>query len=363
MAEIIITDEFFRLLCNALWHEGEVVRYLDVDEFNALFALAKQQTVPALLADSLVRNNVRINDDCTMLAMSAILKNQRKVRKINKNLAKVASILNEAEIHYVVFKGQISASHYLNPELRTTGDVDFYVIPPDFSRAEQLLEEKLGVKINEDKVDKHFDFNYEGIRYEMHYKIETFGFSRHQKCFNQLIDKEIFENPCSVCINQIDVKTLSPIAEIISTFKHLFNHLLVEGVGLRQLCDLAILLHTYYNKYDRNYLKNLLIRIGYYRAFLAVGAFLIEDLGLPKDEYPFAISYKYYSWSNKLKEDVLKGGNFGKNVRKAGKEGKAKSMQTASIAMKHCLRYFPLAPIDIAFLIPKRMGISLSKYF
>jgi len=355
-----ITNEFFRLLRNALWQKGEVINHLNVDEFNELFALAKQQTVSALIADSLIRNNVRINDDCAMLSIAAIIKNQRKTKKINESLIAVTSILNEALIHYVVFKGQISAFHYLNSELRSIGDVDFYVIPQDFYRAEQLLKDKLYVNVNEDRIDKHFDFNYNGIRYEMHYKIETFGYYQHQRYFNQLIDRDLLEHPCLLRIAQVEVKTLSPIAEIITIFKHLFNHLLVEGVGLRQLCDLAVLLHTYYNKYDKKLLKKHLFAIGYYRAFLVTGAFIVKDIGLPQEEFPFALHERNYSWANKLKEDILKSGNFGKNTRVVGK---TKSLQTASIAMTHCLKYFFLAPSDITCLIPKRIGISLSKHF
>lgn len=351
-----ISYNFFRLLRNALWQKGEVPDHLNVEEFKDVFALAKQQAVSAMIADSLIRNNVKINDDCTMFAMAEVLKNRRNVKKINESLVKFVPILNDELIHYVVFKGQVSAFHYLNPELRSVGDIDFYVIPRDFCKAEQLLKDNLHVKVNEDKIDKHFDFKCKGIRYEMHYKIETFGYYKHQKYFNQLIDNDILENSSQIWIDQVQIKTLSPIAEIISVFKHLFNHLLVEGVGLKQLCDLAILLHSYYNKYDKKLLKKHLRIIGYYKAFVATGAFIVKDLGLPKEEFPFVLDEKHYSWADKIRKDVLKGGNFGKNIR-SGK--KNKSLQTAFLAMTHCMRYFSLAPLDITYLIPKRIGISL----
>lgn len=355
-----ISHIFLRLLRNALWQKGEVADHLNVEDFNGVFALAKQQAVSAMIADSLIRNNVRINDDCAMFAMAEIVKNRRKVKKINENLVEFASILNKAPIHYVVFKGQVSAFHYLNPELRSVGDIDFYVIPQDFCKAEQLLKDNLHVKVNENKIDKHFDFNYKGIRYEMHYKIETFGYYKHQKYFNQLIGNDILENPSQIRMDQVQIKTLSPITEIISVFKHLFNHLLVEGVGLKQLCDLAILLHSYYNKYDKKLLKKHLMAIGYYKAFVVTGAFMVKDLGLPEEEFPFVLDEKHYSWADKIREDVLKSGNFGKNTRRIGEN---KSLQTAFLAMTHCRKYFSLAPSDITYLIPKRIGISLSRYF
>ena len=44
-------------------------------------------------------------------------------------------------IPYVCFKGLASSLYYPQPELRTAGDVDFYVNPADFEACEAVLKE------------------------------------------------------------------------------------------------------------------------------------------------------------------------------------------------------------------------------
>ena len=62
------------------------------------------------------------------------------------------------------------------------------------------------------------------------------------------------------------------------------------GVGLRQFCDLLVLLHRHCETIDRVALEKHLRAMGFYRAFCAIGAVLINKLNLPANEFPFTIS-------------------------------------------------------------------------
>ena len=83
----------------------------------------------------------------------------------------------------------------------------------------------------------------------MHYKIETFGSVKHQKYFNQMIDI-IFSKTASFSLNGIEIAMLPVVEDLIVVFRHWFNHLLLEGIGLRQTLDLAVLLNAYKDKID-----------------------------------------------------------------------------------------------------------------
>jgi len=128
-------DNFLSLLQNALWQQGDVPKSLTVKTFKQIRETGNQQTVFGLIADALVRNNVQTNDDCTMLAMAELMIHQRQAKNINRGVAELAALLNEAKIEYIVFKGQTIAALYPKPELRTAGDIDFYVPAKDFQRA------------------------------------------------------------------------------------------------------------------------------------------------------------------------------------------------------------------------------------
>lgn len=355
-------DRFLQLLRDALWHTGLSRQAMEVSDYQAVMQLAKQQAVPALVADALVRNDFQTNDDCSMATMAAIVRHQRKYKKMNEDLLVLTRVLHEAQIPYVVFKGQVVAALYPHPALRSTGDIDFYVPRSHFMRAVNVIHKRLNVVIDADKLDKHFSFSYRGTRFEMHHRIETFGYKGHQHRFDRLIDKEMAEHAAYREVAGEKVAVLCPLADLVVVFKHLFNHLLVEGVGMRQVCDLAILLHAYRGQYDAVELESYLYQMGYLRAFKAMGTLLVRHLSLPAEDFPFPLEKRWNRWADLLMQEVMACGNFGRAGRKEQHDGKAKSIETARIAMRHCLTYLPLAPFDIACLIPRRIGITLRKY-
>ena len=262
---------------------------------------------------------------------------------------------------YIVFKGQTVGCYYPDPMLRTSGDIDFYVTPKDYGRAEQLLMEAYGVELGNDRLDMHDSFKADGVVYELHFRMETFGSGKHQRYYDRLIEEQVARKDCSVEIYDTDVLTLPPTLNVIQVFKHLFHHLLIEGVGMRQVCDLTMLISATHKEIDWDELGKHLKKIGYYKAFLALGALMINHIGLPSERFGFADWERYAKWGDKILSNVFERGNFGRFNRKHTNPGIKKSIETARIAMGHCLTFLPLASSDIIPLIPKRIAISLGK--
>ena len=130
----------------------------------------------------------------------------------------------------------------------------------------------LYVEMDKEDVDKHYSFDWQGIRFEMHYQIETLGNCRHQRRFNRMIDEAMAKHMDSFTLcdsdgKETEVCVLPPMEDLIAVFKHWFNHLLVEGVGLRQTLDLAVLLNAYKDKINVGRLMTALDGIGYMKAF------------------------------------------------------------------------------------------------
>ena len=114
--------------------------------------------------------------------------------------------------------------------------------------------------------------------------------------------------------------------------------------------------------YDVDLLAARLRQIGYYRGFRAVGALMVDSIGLPRDSFPFPLTKADSRWGRQIMREVMAGGTFGKYGRENKTASLRKSIETAWMAMCHCLGFLPLAPVDIMFLIPRRIGISFKKY-
>lgn len=352
-----------------LKQDEEDAKMLTLKESRELIRLAKEHTVLGIVANAVCNDGLYLTvsheQEClrkqTVLGlMQYHMLHQKQYQQFERTISAFADLMNKHQIPYVIFKGMAVAQFYPSPYSRTMGDVDFYVPVSDFDKAVGIIESELKVTIEKDEIDKHFCFDYHGIRFEMHYQIETFGNAKHQKYFNFLIDT-LLSSTSSFKANDKDVAILPPIGDLIVVFKHWFNHLLIEGVGLRQTLDLLVLLNAYQDKIDFLLLQNHLKAIGYWKAFKAMIAMMEKCFGLVCANSYCHLESNDYTYGDMLLCEVLSSGNFGRMAYKNLSQGRKKSFETATKSLRHCMMFFWLAPIEILFLIPKRIRITMKK--
>lgn len=352
-----------------LKQEGADVHNLAIDESRELIHLAKEHTVLGFVANavccgriclSVSRGQDDIKKQTVLELMQYHMLHQKQYQLFEHAISDFADLMNKHQILYVIFKGMAVAQFYPSPYSRTMGDVDFYIPASDFDKAVGIIERELKVTIERDEIDKHFCFDYYGIRFEMHYQIETFGNVNHQKYFNLLIDT-LLSSTSSFKANSKDVAMLPPLGDLIVVFKHWFNHLLIEGVGLRQTLDLLVLLNTYQDKIDFLLLQKQLKAIGYWKAFKAMVAMMEKCFGLVCANSYCHLESTDYTYGDMLLREVLSSGNFGQKAYRNHSQGRKKSMETAQRALGYCLKFFRLAPWDICCLLPKRIMITIKR--
>ena len=355
--------------------DGTEKMELSVVGLNVVMRLAQEHAVMGLVANAAVRNRIVIvggaaegRGEAVMRLMQQTMVHRQGMQQFEDAVGRFARLMKENGIAYVVFKGLAVARHYPEPFVRTMGDVDFYVPQRDFLRAVEVIEHGLHVVVDKEDVDKHYSFDWQGIRFEMHYQIETFGNRRYQRCFNRMIDEAMAEHTDSFWVcgsdgNETEVGVLPPTEDIIVVFKHWFNHLLVEGVGLRQTLDLAVLLNACRDKINVGRLMKALDGIGYMKAFRAMLAMMKRFFGLEWLDSNFVLGCRDERYADKLMAVVMESGNFGRKAYRNHTTGKKKSMETATRALRHCVTFLRLAPKDIICLIPRRIGITLKQKF
>ena len=355
--------------------DGTEKRELSVAGLKAVMRLAKEHTVTGLVANAAMRNRIVIagrgaegRGETVMRLMQQTMAHRQTMQRFEDAVGRFARLMEENGIAYVVFKGLAVARLYPEPFVRTMGDVDFYVPQRDFMRAVDVIERGLHVEMDNEEVDKHYSFDWQGIRFEMHYQIETFGNRRHQRRFNRMIDEAMTEHTDSFTVcdsdgNETEVCVLPPTEDLIVVFKHWFNHLLVEGVGLRQTLDLVVLLNAYRDKMNVGRLMTALDVIGYMKAFRAMLAMMKQYFVMDWTDSFFVSDRRDERYAGKLMSTVMESGNFGRKAYRNHTTGKKKSMETATRALRHCVKFFWLAPKDIIYLIPRRIGITLKQKF
>lgn len=365
------TEEYLLALLRASLWQREKVPVATSQLLGETFALAREHTVAALVAHPFISGQAQLTADpkggagrqaLVMQMMQVEQTHKALYAKFSHLLRELASLFRRHGIRYVVFKGRAVASRYPVPYLRTMGDVDFYVVPEDFMRAQRIIEQEWHIAIERDDLDKHDSFSYHGVRFEMHRRIETFGRTRAQRVFDAWIETTVGSSASSIPIGDEHLSVLPSVADVIVVFKHLFNHMLVEGVGLRQVADLAMLLEAYQSSVDREALREMLHQLGYLRAFDVMVALLHQYLGLACADTYAPLTDKNIHYADQIYRMIMDSGNFGRKAYTHHAASNMKSWETAYRAFRHCLFALKLIPSEILAFIPRRIGITLQKY-
>jgi hypothetical protein len=121
----------------------------------------------------------------------------------------------------------------------------------------------------------------------------------------------------SLAFEGVVIPTFPAPFAVCYAFLHAVHHLLSSGIGLRHVCDYAILLHTHHSASDRAWLTRAFGSLGMQRmaaAFEQVIRFLLK---MDPGEFPafprLHLSHAQQTADEELLlSDILESGNFGK---------------------------------------------------
>lgn len=345
-------DLFFSLLRNALWlTEERLPEELTDEDTKSLFWTAEQQTVSALIADALIRNEVRLPRHNVYKAIGIITQTHQTNQQINDELKAFARLgLNDV----AVVKGQTVATFYPNPLLRMPGDIDF--LTKDYDTSKDVLRKEWQIELPAQLIDKEFAFTHGVATYEIHSSLVEFGSRKHRRFWNKLMQRPYG----SVEVDGVKIPTLEPTVYAVYVFVHLFFHFIREGVGLRQMCDWAMLLHHYREDIDGENLISILNLLGLKKAYSAFGVVLTEELG--HKDFPFVIAEEHNKWKTSILNDIMHDGNFGKNARNNTLHGWRYKAETFKLTIRKCWKYHDLAPAELALMVPRLVWLNLKLY-
>ena len=356
----------FEILRSELWGTELSFSQLSHSEFEELMALAGEQTVTGLVGDCLIKNNIKLEREDALSLFAKLKAIEKRNAHVNENLVSFVNFMERKGVDYIIVKGQVAGALYPNPDARMSGDVDLYFVGDNYKKIKGLVEQRLGKQLSKLSDGKHVEFEVNNVVFELHEKLSRLATRKHQEYWDQMIDHAILEGTDTVTIAGKEIKTLSATYNALYIFVHLFYHMTASGVGLRQLCDWAMVLNRTHpnppclgrefdtaesnnkkSSLNREDLGGSLLKLGYFKAYKAMGAFLVEYLGLPEEQFPFALDEKDRKWVETIKKNILKRGNFGRSGRKVKRIGVLHSIETGYLNMVQTLTFYRLAPKEV----------------
>lgn len=354
------SDFIFLMMRSALWKTPTDHYDMTPWEYKEVITYAEKQCVLGLVVDCLKSNNIGLQKKCVIHMLK--LQNSLEIenRNLNANVAQLSSLLDKHQIDYLVVKGQTLSLLYPKPLLRVPGDIDFYVNDNIIQDAKQIIEKEWEMTIPPPPLDEpnNYPFVYNNNHFEMHFRLVAFSYPPSQRYFQRLIDTMPRQ---LVTVNGVQVRTLAPTLNLCYTFVHMYHHLKKMGVALRQLCDVALIINHFKDSIDKQFLGQMLDKIGYRNAFISFGSIIVDKLGLPEEEFPFPIGTRHRKWGRIILDDILLHGNWGKYERedRGEKRSIGHSLGTARLLVSRYFRYFMLTPKEnFAFLV-----LTIPQYF
>lgn len=208
----------------------------------------------------------------------------------NNTLILVVNTLREHGVEPVLLKGQGLASYYPVPQLRSCGDIDIYVGPENYETAYDALA-PIATQIDPKETisggGKHFHMFIGKTALEIHRYTEILRSPSKNRIYQEFANDGLRRNLVPVELPLVTLNTPADTYNIYYVFSHFFNHVLGSGVVLRQLFDLACLLHSRAGKFDMEKLCEVLKQTDLLAPWQVIGCAMVDVLGMPESEFPF----------------------------------------------------------------------------
>ncbi len=227
-------------------------------------------------------------------------------RLMDEYSSKTVALMRELGLKSCVLKGQAVARKYPWPELRQSGDIDIWA-DKDFNTIMNLLSSRW--KIN--YVLYHHagiqPFDDKSIEVEVHFTpswmYNPWANMKLQKYFKQNSQYQ-FDNH----ITELGFSSVTSRFDCLYSLVHIFRHLFLEGIGLRQILDYYFILKSS-SVEERQEAYTIACRIGM-KKFVSGLMYVISYVSGMENEY--LLCSQDADTGKFLLNEILKAGNFGR---------------------------------------------------
>ncbi len=306
--------QYFALLQAAIWDRP--VAYEGAIDWPSVMQLAEHHATVTLLCDVASKMNDGRQPGSEMLAR---MKTQMRTNlffqmKLKQTMLKAVEMLREHDIEPVLLKGFSLSVLYPNPSLRQFGDIDLFVGLEKFHEACAVLRAmpgsyNWGVILDS---GRHFNIEFGDYSIEIHRVSAEVLEAKDSATYMEIERLGLVTNAQDVELEGARLRVPSIDFMVFFTFYHAWQHFLTSGVGWRQLCDMAMVLHTYHAQINENKLKEDLEAMHLMKPWQAFGCLLVQYLGLPASEMPFH-NPKMRRTPRLVYEYIMEEGNFGRD--------------------------------------------------
>lgn len=207
------------------------------DALGKLYRLAKAHDLVHLVGDALIRNDLIPDGEVRSKFDKQLLTAVYRYEKINYELTRLRSILNEAKIPFLPLKGSVLRQYYPEPWMRTSCDIDILVHRDEVDSVARMLVKKYDYR-EADRGSHDIDlFSAGDIHLELH-----FSLIEEKRVGNiESVLRAVWENAAPV--DGTSEYILNDEMFYYYHIAHMAKHFVNGGCGIRPFLDIWVLNH------------------------------------------------------------------------------------------------------------------------
>lgn len=329
-----INSIFFELIRVATGTQESLTCMPSAREWGELYKMAKKQSLVGICFAALQRLGTDADEGFARIGMSEMLyltwmgmavKILQKNQTMDEQCGVLQKRLSADGLRSCILKGQGVASLYSEHlhGLRQSGDIDVWILPNDGESTNEHIARvvKYAKRFNPEShfSGKHIELSaFEDTEVELHVTPGKMNSPWHNRRLQRW-----FAGSIAAFVNKNGLIVPDNAFNVVYLLLHCYDHLLFEGVGLRQVMDYY---WTLYNSPVKGEdLKKTLSSLGLKR-------FASAMMWVQKEVFGIAEQYMICEPNEKegrfLLSEIMTGGNFGKY----GKDGVMESHAKGKVA-------------------------------
>lgn len=311
-----MTHLFFQLLQVAIGNRERLEQNPTAGQWMRLYEMSMRQTLVGVAFDGIERLPEEQYPEKELIMKWWANTNgiEKQNRKMNATAYKVEQNFKNAGFRSCILKGQGVSTLYPNPMRRQCGDIDIWLN----GGKKKIIEYLLPIFPDTELGYHHCSFFLkEGICIEAHYSPAFFRNPMTHRRFQRYIKKQAERQFNNKVLLPEDIGTINvPTADFNYVFLlvHIYDHLLGDGIGLRQLLDYYYLMtKCRLDEIQKKEVCDIFQQLHIYRFAQAIMWVLNTVFGLQKE---FMIVSPDSKLGQHLLDDIMSAGNFGHHYEK-----------------------------------------------
>lgn len=281
-----LRNSYLSLVRAALWGKEPAVWH--ADQTDVLMQLnAMQGTGPLVFPQVLAQEDIPAAAKMQMKGMCFHTMQQHV--HLQGTLEQAWKALERAGIQPVLMKGRGLAAFYPEPQMRQWGDIDLFVGKEQYHPAAAVTRETFpdALKFDEELDHyRHYNLIADGVSIEVHRVSVSMQHPLDERRYERMERKGMNDSE-RLEVNGLEVRVPEATFNALFVFLHSWEHMMTAGANLRQICDLALLLHHYAGTIDKSRLGRYLRQLQSMDVWQLYTYIMVRHLGLPEEESCF----------------------------------------------------------------------------